>query len=219
MNISKTTPQDQQPNMISVRRTGSLGKLFAFAALDDEVSSTNCNDDSATSFTTTTLLRTRNHRSPSIDENDTHDEDLITAQTVVEDKELFAEFQSKLRNSQALGTSLSAGAVLKQFIEEKSADVLVRRRASSISGSSSYQEKGHQSSSGFAKAAADTTESARRFIRRASDRMSTSLLQALNDESLSDDGPLILQRGQRSESFGSDSLSSNIAASIFSKRQ
>ena len=217
MNISKTTQQEQQPNMISIRRKGSLGKLFAFAALDDEVSSTNCNDDSATSCATTTS------RSPSIDESDTHDEDLITAQRFVEDKELFAEFQSKLRNSQALGTSLSAGAVLKQFIEEKNADVLVRRRASSISGSSSYQEKGHQSSSGFAKAAADTTESARRFIRRASDRMSTSLLQALNDESLSDDdeedGPLILQRGQRSESFGSDSLSSNIAASIFSKRQ
>ena len=116
-------PQEQQQTMAPIRRKGSLSKLFSFAALDDEVS-TKCNDDSSTSFTTTTLLRTRNHRSPSIDQAaDASDagEELITAKTVVEDKELFAEFQSKLRNSQAVGTSLSAGAILNQFIKEKNA--------------------------------------------------------------------------------------------------
>ena len=206
-------PQGQHQTMATIRRKGSLSKLFSFAALDDEVSTTG-NDDSATTSMSTTLLRTRNHRSPTIDLSlDTPDKDLITAKTVVEDKELFAEFQSKLRDSQAVGTSMSAGAILNKFIKEKNGNILDRRQAPSVSNSSSDPSKSsdastpnqelEQHSSGLVKAAADTTESAKRLIRRASSRMSVSLLQSLDDESLfgyddeEEDGPLILQRRLR----------------------
>ena len=194
------------------------------------------NDDSATSFTSTTLLRTRNHRTPSIDlgaDASDADEELITAKTVVEDKELFAEFQSKLRESQAVGTSLSAGAILNQFIKEKNGSILERRRASSISESSSDTSKlsdaaapnqeVEENSSGLAKAAANTTESAKRLIRRASSRMSMSLLQSLDDESLfgdddeEDDGPLIIQQRRQSNEVDAGS-SSNILANIFTRQ-
>lgn len=207
--------QEQQQTMAPIRRKGSLSTLFSFVALDDEVS-TKWNDDSAPTFTTTTLLRARNHQSPTIDLSVTPEKDLITAQTVVEDKELFAEFQSKLRDSQAVGTSLSAGAILNQFIKEKNCNILDRRRASSISDSSTEISKStdastpkqelEQHSSGLAKAAADTTELAKRLIRSNSSRMSMTLLQSLDDESLfggdddEDDGPIIHQRRQNNES-------------------
>ena len=236
-------PPEKQPSIAPIRRKGSLSKLLSFVALDDEVS-TKCNDDSAAtrelpSFMSTTLLGTRNHRSTSIDLPDASeaDADLITVQTVVEDKDLFAEFQSKLK-AQAVGTSMSAGAILNQFIKEKNDNILDRRRAlasstsdpssdatcSKSSGTSTPNQEEEQPFLGLAKAAADTTESAKRIIRRASSRMSAmSLLQSLDTESLfgdddeEDDGPLILQREQSSES--DTGSSSNILANIFTREE
>jgi len=141
----KTAPsQDMPPVMLPLRfrKQRSFGEIFGLAALIDELS-TECDSDSSTTSLSTASLSTAaesivvdpaeihvpepGDKIIHVDLHTTARSDAlepgkkpITARSVAEDRELFAEFQLRLRESQSVGT-ISARCTLGEFIKEKNA--------------------------------------------------------------------------------------------------